>query len=153
MGPWCSSFNFLCCWFFSVPSAQCCLCLWIVPSVLIVKYTSSWAEFELTTLAVVDTDCKYSCKSNYHTIKNTTPKPDLIFFSIAFYLKIMHEVWFTKYYATCVHTIIIFSKSNTLNKDILQIIKSNRKENKVRFRIMLLNISFNNILDISWRSV
>jgi hypothetical protein len=36
------------------------------------KYTSSWAEFEITILAVVDTDCKDSCKSNYHTIKNTT---------------------------------------------------------------------------------
>ena len=36
MGPCCSSFNFLCYWFFSVPCVQYCLCLWIVHSFLIV---------------------------------------------------------------------------------------------------------------------
>jgi hypothetical protein len=33
----------------------------------------AWAGFELITLEVIDTDCKYSCKSNYHTI-TTAPK-------------------------------------------------------------------------------
>ena len=32
----------------------------------------AWAEFELTTLVVIDTDCIGSCKSNYHTITTTT---------------------------------------------------------------------------------
>ena len=36
MDPWCSSYNYLCCWIFSVPCAQCCLCLWIVHSFVIV---------------------------------------------------------------------------------------------------------------------
>ena len=31
-----------------------------------------WAEFELTTLAVIGNDCTGSYKSNYHTIKTTT---------------------------------------------------------------------------------
>jgi hypothetical protein len=38
----------------------------------IMLYTSSWSRFELTTLVVIDTDCIGSCKSNYHTITNTT---------------------------------------------------------------------------------
>ena len=33
-----------------------------------IKYTSPWAGFELTTLVVIGTDCKGSCKSNYNTI-------------------------------------------------------------------------------------
>jgi hypothetical protein len=37
-----------------------------------IKYTSSQAGFELTTLVVIDTDCTGSCKSNYHTITTTT---------------------------------------------------------------------------------
>jgi hypothetical protein len=36
-----------------------------------IKYTSPWAEFKLTTLVVIGTDCAVSYKSNYHTI--TTP--------------------------------------------------------------------------------
>jgi hypothetical protein len=32
----------------------------------------AWAEFELTTLVVIGTDCTCSCKSNYHTITTTT---------------------------------------------------------------------------------
>jgi hypothetical protein len=32
----------------------------------------AWAEFELTTLVVIGTDCIGSCKSNYHTITTTT---------------------------------------------------------------------------------
>ena len=31
-----------------------------------------WAEFELTTLVVIGTDCIGSCRSNYHTIMTTT---------------------------------------------------------------------------------
>ena len=31
-----------------------------------------WAGFELTTLVVVGSDCKGSCKSSYHTIMTTT---------------------------------------------------------------------------------
>ena len=31
-----------------------------------------WAEFELATSVVIDTNCKGSCKSNYHTITTTT---------------------------------------------------------------------------------
>jgi hypothetical protein len=34
--------------------------------------TSPWSSFELTTSVVIGTDCKGSCKSNYHTIKATT---------------------------------------------------------------------------------
>ena len=33
-----------------------------------IGYTLSWAGFELTTLVVISTNCKGSCKSNYHTI-------------------------------------------------------------------------------------
>ena len=31
-----------------------------------------WAEFDLTTLVVISTDCIGSYKSNYHTIKTMT---------------------------------------------------------------------------------
>ena len=34
------------------------------------------AEFELTTLGMIDTDCIGSCKSNYHAITTTTA-PDI----------------------------------------------------------------------------
>jgi hypothetical protein len=34
----------------------------------IMLYTSPWSRFELTTSAVICTDCIGSCKSNYHTI-------------------------------------------------------------------------------------
>jgi hypothetical protein len=37
-----------------------------------IEYTSSWTEFELKTLVMIDTDCIGSCKSNYHTITTTT---------------------------------------------------------------------------------
>jgi hypothetical protein len=39
-------------------------------------------EFELTTLVVIGTDCKGSCKSNFHTITATThpcPKVHTLF--------------------------------------------------------------------------
>ena len=40
---------------------QCCI-----------RHTSPWAGFELTTLEVIVTDCKGSCKTVYHTIMSTT---------------------------------------------------------------------------------
>ena len=36
------------------------------------SYTSPWARFELTTSVIIGTDCIGSCKSNYHTITDTT---------------------------------------------------------------------------------
>ena len=38
----------------------------------IMLYTSSWSRFELTTSVLIDPDCIYSCRSNYHTITTTT---------------------------------------------------------------------------------
>ena len=38
----------------------------------IMLYTSPCSRFELTTSAVIGTDCIGSCKSNYHTITDTT---------------------------------------------------------------------------------
>jgi hypothetical protein len=38
----------------------------------IMLYTSPWSRCELTTSAVIDTDCIGSCKSNYRTITATT---------------------------------------------------------------------------------
>jgi hypothetical protein len=35
-------------------------------------YTLPWSRCELTTSVVIGTDCKGSCKSNYHTITATT---------------------------------------------------------------------------------
>jgi hypothetical protein len=41
----------------------------------IMLYTSPWSRFELTTSVVIDTDCRDSCESNYHTI-TATAAPD-----------------------------------------------------------------------------
>ena len=41
----------------------------------IILYTSPWSRFELTTSAVIGTDCIGSCKFNYHTIMATTAPP------------------------------------------------------------------------------
>jgi hypothetical protein len=38
----------------------------------IMLYTPPWSRFELTTSAVIGTDCIDSCKSNYHTITATS---------------------------------------------------------------------------------
>ena len=38
----------------------------------IMLYTSPWPRFELTTSVVIVIDCIGSCKSNYHTITDTT---------------------------------------------------------------------------------
>jgi hypothetical protein len=37
----------------------------------VMLYTSPWSRFELTTSMVISTNCKCSCKSNYHTIMAT----------------------------------------------------------------------------------
>jgi hypothetical protein len=37
-----------------------------------IEYTSTWTGFELTNLVVIGTDCRASCKSNYHAITTTT---------------------------------------------------------------------------------
>jgi hypothetical protein len=39
-----------------------------------IEYTSPWAGFEFTTVAVIGTDCRDSCKSNYYTITTTTAR-------------------------------------------------------------------------------
>jgi hypothetical protein len=57
-------------------TTQCCI-----------KYPSPWTGFELTTSAVIGTDCTGSCKSNYHTRSRSRPQrpplnitfPSLIF--------------------------------------------------------------------------
>jgi len=37
-----------------------------------IEYSSAWARFERITVVVIGTDCKCSCKSNYHTIMTMT---------------------------------------------------------------------------------
>ena len=44
-----------------------------------VEYNSPWTEYELATLVVIVTDCRDSCKSNYHRI-TTTKAPYVIGF-------------------------------------------------------------------------
>jgi len=40
--------------------------------IILYRFHPPWAEFELTMLVVIDTDCTGSCKSNYHTNTTTT---------------------------------------------------------------------------------
>ena len=40
--------------------------------IMLYRVHLAWAEFKLTTLEVIGTDCIGSCKSNYHTIMTTT---------------------------------------------------------------------------------
>ena len=40
--------------------------------------TSPWSRFEPTTSVVIGTDCKGSCKSNYHTITAMTAHDSLV---------------------------------------------------------------------------
>ena len=49
----------------------------------------AWAGFELTTLAVIDTDYTGSCKSNYHTITTTTAPVSVEFPMLALVLCII----------------------------------------------------------------
>jgi hypothetical protein len=59
----------------------------------IMFYTSPWSRFELTTMTsvVIGTDCKYSCKSNYHTITATTV-PYFFLSNIDCYLDHINEI-------------------------------------------------------------
>jgi hypothetical protein len=43
-----------------------------------ISVISLWTGFEFTTLVVIGTDCKGSCKSNYHTITTTGPRGPLV---------------------------------------------------------------------------
>ena len=43
----------------------------------IMFYASPWSGFELTTSAVIGTDCIGSCKSNYHTVTAITAPVDI----------------------------------------------------------------------------
>ena len=45
-------------------------------------YTSPWSRFELTTSVVIGTDCKGSCKSNYHTMAAMTAPSGWCFYWI-----------------------------------------------------------------------
>jgi len=59
----------------------------------IMLYTSPWTGFELTTLVVIGTDCRGSCKSNYHTI-TTTAAPGYMEFKLnGNLISIRHTVW------------------------------------------------------------
>ena len=54
-----------------------CLFVWLCLTPLstlyhIMLYTSPWSRFELTTSVVIGTDCIGNCKSNYHTVTETT---------------------------------------------------------------------------------
>jgi hypothetical protein len=40
--------------------------------IILHRFHPPWAEFELTMLVVIDTDCTGSCKSDYHTNTTTT---------------------------------------------------------------------------------
>ena len=40
--------------------------------IMFIEYTSPLAGFELSTIVIIDTDCKGRCKSNYHTSTTTT---------------------------------------------------------------------------------
>ena len=39
--------------------------------IMLYRVHLAWAGFKLTTIVVIGTDCKDSCKSNYHTITTT----------------------------------------------------------------------------------
>jgi len=40
--------------------------------IMFIEYTSPLAGFELSTIVIIGTDCKGSCKSNYHSSTTTT---------------------------------------------------------------------------------
>jgi len=67
----------------------------------IMLYTSPWSRLELTTSAVIGTDCIGSCKSNYHTITATTALP------------IYGKISSARYYYTKIYWIIqeVFTKT------------------------------------------
>jgi len=45
---------------------------WQTMTIMLYDYTSPWWVFELKTLVVIGNGCTGSCKSNNHTIINTT---------------------------------------------------------------------------------
>ena len=59
----------------------------------IMLYTSLWSRFELTTSVVIGTDCIGSCKSNYHTITDTTTSVTTEIYNHLFF-KILLEMSF-----------------------------------------------------------
>ena len=50
----------------------CCKSLTYFITYICIEYTSSHMGIKLMTLVVIGTDCRGSCKSNYHTIMTTT---------------------------------------------------------------------------------
>ena len=52
----------------------------------------AWVGFELTTLAVIDTDCIGSCKSTYHTITAMTAPKNLITRALYNKLSLLNEL-------------------------------------------------------------
>jgi hypothetical protein len=72
-----------------------------------IEYTSSWAGFELTTLVVICTDYKGSCKPNYYTITTTTTSKwttELTFNIWLTYIKLSIFIK-DKYHISCRYTI------------------------------------------------
>ena len=41
--------------------------------IMLYRVHLAWAEFELTSLVVIDTDCTGSCKSSYHRLRSRWP--------------------------------------------------------------------------------
>jgi hypothetical protein len=71
----------------------------------IMLYTSPWAGVEPTTSVVmaIGIDCKFSCKSNYHTITNMMV---LHFYILTSWLKLTHWFHFKFFLIFQIHTII-----------------------------------------------
>jgi hypothetical protein len=59
----------------------------------------AWAEFELTTLVVIGTDCTGSCKSNYHRITTTTAPSKC--------KKYFYFTMFTQWNLTCISLLYV----------------------------------------------
>ena len=59
------------------------------------QYASPWSRVELTTSVVTGTDCRGSCKSNYHTITTTTTRNVTIQWKAS---EQKDKQWSTKYY-------------------------------------------------------
>ena len=54
---------------------------WSHTFVMLYLVHHAWAEFKLTILVMISTDCTGTCKSNYHTITTTTPPLNLWIYS------------------------------------------------------------------------
>ena len=89
--------------------------------IMLYRVHLAWTVFELTTLVVIGTDCKGSCKSNYHTITTTMS---------------------CKIYRTTVKSNVQWNPSNrTLNKRKSCIIRSLKKFQSLKF---FINLTFQN---------